>query len=106
MKYFRFSAGWSLFETRQMFRRAAVVVGVNDQYFSNLIFCKPETHVIEISCTTQELTSFTNTFSSYVLGLKYHGIMNNVPCSALAVDVYAVKAIVQYVIGPPLNKKT
>ena len=68
----------SIEETMLIFYRACVIVGPHGAGLSNMLFSRPGTRVIEVTCNPPNVCYL---LSSYYLGLRYFGITSRDGCN-------------------------
>ncbi|KAK2153759.1 hypothetical protein LSH36_287g03032 [Paralvinella palmiformis] len=68
-------------EVRREFNKAAIVVAPHGAGLSNLLFCRPDTVVLEVICNPPH-TNMCYTRLAHLLGLRYYALMSRGGCEA------------------------
>ena len=95
----------SLEETMHVFNQAAVIVGPHGAGFSNLVYSKPGTAVLEVLCGPPDTTQYPYPFLSYALGLRHHGIGAVYGgCKGLIIHIAYLEAMVYMYVDEILSE--
>ncbi|KAK2153760.1 hypothetical protein LSH36_287g03033 [Paralvinella palmiformis] len=68
-------------EVRREFNKAAIVVAPHGAGLSNMLFCRPDTVVLEVICNPPH-TNMCYTRLAHLLGLRYYALMSRGGCEA------------------------
>lgn len=64
---------YSIREQARLFASAKVIVGTHGAALTNLVFCSPNTQVVELFAPTRTYNNFH--VLSHIMGLRYHGLL-------------------------------
>ncbi len=90
----------------RMFNTASMIVGPHGAGFSNVIFAKPGTVIIEAICTKRKLGYVNHSFAilSFILGHVYYGIIPNIDCTTVT-ETHLVPPVLHYLTWLQSNKR-